>query len=248
MNDLFKQPIIITTWVFVLLFVLLRYGPTVPFSVTTQQRGEPFVSSGVGKATEAPDIASLSLGITERGQSLATAQASVNKKSQELVNALKNIGVEEKDIKTTSYRVSPDYDYRSEPAQITGYSISIDYSVQVREIDNVSDVLNEATAVDANNISGVSLGFSDDKKAELLDKARKEAIREAKEKGESLASLSGLSLGRIINVSEGYSAIPYASRNLAFEDSATLELAPQAAIEPGESEISTTVTITWEVR
>lgn len=249
MKDYVRQPLVIVTWGFLLLFAILRWGPTVPFSVTTQERGEPFVATGTGTATEVPDLAMLSLGINEQGSSLATAQASANKKSQTLVDSIKKLGVEDRDIKTTSYNVTPNYDYKTNSRNISGYSISINYSVKVRDLDKVNDVLNEATAQGANNIGGISLGFSDEKKDSLLEKARIDAIAEAKKKGESLASLSGLSLGRILNVSEGYNSVPYLNRTTSFEASADMGQAmPEAAIEPGESEISTTVSITWEVR
>jgi len=101
---------------FVLLFVFAKWGPAINFSTTTQTKGEPFIVQGEGKASVAPDIAKIDIGIQESGVSLKTVQDSVNKKSQDLVAQVKNLGVEPKDIKTTSYSVYPQYDYTA-PAQ-----------------------------------------------------------------------------------------------------------------------------------
>lgn len=247
--SILKQPLVVVTWIFILLFVILRFGPTFPFSVTTQERGDPFVVSESGSATGVPDQAVMSFGINEQASTVLDAQNKANQKSQTLVSALKNVGVQERDIKTTSYNVRPDYDYRSEPARITGYSVNIRYSVKVRELDKANDAINAGTQAGANSIGGVSLTLSDEKRDELLAEARKEAIQKAKSKAENLASLAGLNLGKLINVSEGSGIIPTPYRAQTF-DSSGLEAAPvaEAEITPGESEVSTTVSLSWEIR
>ena len=213
-------------------------------------RGEPFTTSDSGTATDVPDIAITNFGITEQSSSLIDAQTNANKKTQTLVAALKNLGVEDRDIKTTSYNVSPNYDYSNQPYKILGYSVSVNYMVKIRNLDKVNESLNAATAAGANSVGGISLTFSDEKQKELLDKARKEAIDKAKSKGESLANLSGLSLGKIINVSESGGAVPVAQRNYGLDSSLKPASAPipEADIQAGESEVNVTVTISWEIR
>lgn len=96
---------------FVLLFVFAKWGPAINFSTTSQSKGEPFVVSGEGKSMVTPDIAKITLGIQENGQTLKRVQDDVNVKSKALTDAVKKLGITDKDIKTTSYNIYPQYDY-----------------------------------------------------------------------------------------------------------------------------------------
>ena len=92
---------------FVLLFVFSKWGPAIPFSTTTQSRGEPLIVMGEGKVSVTPDVAKINLGITESGQTLKQVQSAINSKSKTVVDAIKKLGISESDIKTTSYNVFP---------------------------------------------------------------------------------------------------------------------------------------------
>jgi len=72
---------------------------------------KPFVVQGTGKSVVSPDIAKVDLGIQETGTNLKTVQDDVDKKSQTLVDQIKKLGIDSKDIKTISYSVYPQYDY-----------------------------------------------------------------------------------------------------------------------------------------
>src|SRR6185369_17252201 len=115
------------------LFVFAKFGPAINFSTITQTKGEPFIVSGEGKVTVTPDIAKLNVGIQESGASLKTVQNLVNTKSKNLTDAVKKLGVGEKDIKTVSYNVYPQYDYQSRVPNLTGYQVSTDYEITVRD-------------------------------------------------------------------------------------------------------------------
>lgn len=233
---------------FALLFVFSKWGPAIPFSVLSQSRGEPMVVTGEGKATAIPDIAKVSAGIQDSGTSLTQVQNSVNKKSQTLVDSLKKLGIEEKDIKTSSYNIAPQQDYQADPPRITGYQVSVNYQVTVRDIDKVNDVLTTVTAAGANLIGGVSFDLSDGAKLKAMDVARQDAVAQAKENAKSLAKASGVTLGKIINVSETTNGQP---RPLALPVSAggiAEKSAIQPDIQPGEAEIDLTVTLSYEVR
>lgn len=206
------------------------------------------VVTGEGKSTAIPDIAKVSTGIQDSGSSLTQVQNSVNKKSQALVDSLKKLGIEEKDIKTSSYNVSPQQDYQANPPRITGYQVLVNYQVTVRNIDKVNDILTTVTASGANLVGGVSFDLSDDARLKAMDAARQDAVTQAKENAKSLAKASGVTLGKIINVSESINGQP---RPLAIPVSAggvAEKSAIQPDIQPGETEIDLTVTLSYEVR
>jgi hypothetical protein len=231
---------------FLLLFVFFKFGPKIPLSIISQQKGEPFVVTGEGKVSVTPDIAVVNLGIEENGASLKQVQDSVNNKSRNLVDIVKRLGIGESDIKTTSYNIYPNYDYNLQPPKITGYRVSTNYQVKVKDFDKVNDILVKATESGANAVGNISFDINETTKNKKLQEAREEAVAKAKEKAQGLAKAAGISLGKITNVSEsqGNEIRPmYATKDMTVGGSPT-----PADIQPGETEISVTVSLSYEVR
>jgi uncharacterized protein YggE len=235
---------------FVLLFVYSKFGPALPVSILSQQKGEPFVVSGQGKVSVTPDIAKITAGIQENGGSLKQVQDSVNKKSKTLIDALKKLGINENDIKTTSYNVYPQYDFTGSSQRITGYQVSASYEITVKDFDKVNEVIVATTANGANLIGGINFEVNDETEKKKLQEARDLAVKEAKEKAEGLARSAGISLGKIINISEiqnGQGIRPFALPANAGGEIAK-DMVTQPDIQPGETEINVTVSLSYEVR
>ncbi|MCJ7805856.1 SIMPL domain-containing protein [Patescibacteria group bacterium] len=245
-KDFLKHPLTLIFAFFAILFLYSKFGPSLPFSVLSQQKGTPLVVEGTGSATAVPDIAKISIGIEETGSSLASAQKLINQKSKTLTDALKTLGVGEKDTKTTNYSVYPEYDYRSPGSTITGYRISITYEVKIKDIEKVNEILTKVTEAGANTVSNISFEVNEETKNKLLGEAREEAVGKAREKAQSLAKAAGVRLGRIINISESQGITP---RPITLEKGigGTPE-ETQVQIEPGETELSVMVTVSWEIR
>lgn len=247
MRDFLKQPIALIITIFILLFIYSKFGPRIPISVITQQKGEPLIVGEVGKVTAVPDIARINFGIEESGVSLKSVQDSVNQKSKNLVKELKKLGIEEKDIKTSAYNLYPDYDYEVKPVKITGYRVSTNYDIKVRNFDKVNEVLLKGTEAGANVVGNVSFELSNEEKDKAVEKARQEAVEKAKEKAKSLAKAAGISLGKIINISEsqGYEYPgPIALKSAVGSGGAGVE----PDIKPGETEVTVNISISWEIK
>ncbi len=234
---------------FILLFVFAKWGPAINFNSTTQTKGEPFVVQGVGKVTVAPDIAKVDVGIQEQGNNLKTVQDSVNKKSQDMVTMIKKLGIETKDIKTISYYVYPQYDYTTPTQRITGYQVSTNYEITIRDFTKINELITSATSFGANTIGGVNFDLSDNLKKEKLQEARTLAVTEAKDKAEGLAKAAGITLGKIVNVSENIPseirpfAMPVSGGGIGLDKSIT-----QANVQPGTTDINITISLAYEVR
>ena len=234
---------------FVLLFVYSKFGPSLPISVLTQTKGEPMVVTETGKATVVPDIAKVTLGIEAQGQSLKQVQDSVNKKSKALTDSLKKLGIEEKNIKTSNYSVSPEYDYNQTPFRINGYRVSTSYEVKITDFEKVNDVLTIATETGANLVGNISFEVNEETKTKLMQEAREDAVKLAKEKAEGLAKAAGIRLGKIINVTESQ-GIDY-PRPVMYTKEISLDSANSPSVPnvtPGETEISVSVSLSYEVR
>lgn len=233
---------------FILLFIFAKWGPAINFSTITQVAGQPFIVTGTGKEAVAPDIAKIDLGITETGSNLKTVQDSVNKKSQDLVAQIKKTGIADKDIKTISYYVYPQYDYTTPTQRITGYQVTTEYEVTIRDFTKINDLLASATSFGANTIGGVNFDLSDDLKNKTLQDARDQAVAEAKTKASGLAKAAGITLGKIINVSE---ETPSNVRPLSLPISGggvTEKSVTQPNVQPGVTEIDVMISLSYEVR
>ena len=84
---------------FILLFAYSKWGPSLPISVLTQTKGEPLMVTETGKVAVTPDVAKITVGVEGQGQSLKLVQSDINVKSKKIVDELKKLGIEEKNIK-----------------------------------------------------------------------------------------------------------------------------------------------------
>lgn len=223
-------------------FAYGKFGPGLPISSVVTQKQDFFTVSGEGKVTVVPDTAMVNLGINSSGPSVKTAQADANGVINKVSDALKKLGIDAKDIKTSNYSIYPQYDLN----KVNGYQVNISLSVTVRQLDKINDVIDSATGNGANMVGGVQLTVDENKQKELQQQARELAVKDAKQKADSLSRAAGLSLGRIVNVVEGGIFEPrpmpmMMAAGLAKEDTGT-------QIQPGSTDITSSVTLYYETR
>lgn len=246
MYSRFVTPFVWLIAFFVILFVYTKLVGPLPFSVTsvTTQKSDTFNVTGEGKVTAKPDIASITAGISAQGQTVKAAQDEINSVINKVSEALKQNGVDVKDIQTANYNIYPTYDFTGRTQRITGYSASTNLLIKVRNLDSVNNVIDTATGNGANQVSGVS--FDIDDKTKLQNEAREKAVEEAKKKAEQAAKIAGFRLGRIINYSENQPGFvrPMPLAVGALEKAADT----QTQVEPGSSEVAVNVTLSYEIQ
>ncbi len=246
MYSRFVVPFIWLAGFFILLFAYTRLIGPIPFSVNSvnTQKSTTFDVTGEGKVTTKPDIASVNAGISAQAQSVKGAQDQINGIINKVTQALKQIGVDPKDIQTANYNISPTYDYAAGTQKITGYNANTSILIKVRSLDNVNNVIDNATANGANQISGVS--FDVDDKTKLQNEARQKAVDEARKKAAEASKIAGFKLGRIINYSENSSGSPRPIP-LSMETAKGVGGVP-TQVEPGSSEVTMDVTLSYEIQ
>ncbi len=166
-----------------------------------------------------------------------------------IIQALKDNGVEAKDITTQNYSVNPNYDYRDGSNKITGYTVNTSLEVKLTDFDKLNQAIDAATQLGANQVGSLTFTLSDKVKAQAETDARKQAVDQAKSKAESLAHAAGIPLGKIINVQENSSPVPaplYRTME-AKADNGSLPAVPPTQIEPGSTEVKLTVTLSYEI-
>ena len=159
---------------------------------STQDR---FSVTGSGVVYAKADVANISVGLKTEAKSTAAEATSENIKTMnEIVKELKNLGVEEKDIKTTNYRLSPVYNWTQNRGQeLKGYEVNQTVTIKVRNLDKIGEIIAKTTEKGANQIGNVN--FTIDDEYELKAQARELAITKAKEKAKEIAKQSGMRLG-----------------------------------------------------
>ncbi len=212
---------------------------------------------GTGSAAMVPDTARITFTVMESAEAVADAQTAATAKTDAALAALEEMGVEERDIKTLSYNVSPKYQYpqpcygmicpQSSP-RIIGYDVMQTVEVKVRETAKAGDVLAALGGLNVQNISGPE--FVVDDESEVKNEARAEAVEEAREKAKELAKQLGVSLGKVVSFSEMMPGDPYYGYGYAGKggmmDAAVAQSAP--TLPAGENETEITVMITYEIR
>lgn len=200
--------------------------------------------SGHGAVTIPPDTATVTVGVDVTRQTLDAAQAEATAQATAILAAAKTAGVVEKDIQTANYSVNVirDYDRDGNPGKITGYQVSNQVNLTLRDLDKVGDILDSLVAAGANNVYGISFFVEDPTAAS--SQARKAAVGDARTKADELATASGMRLGRVISISESFAPPPAPQVfNAAAGDVAAQK--SSVPIQTGTSEITVDVEIVF---
>jgi uncharacterized protein YggE len=201
--------------------------------------------SGEGKVVGIPDVATIDLGMTVERKTVADAQKENTRVMNELIAALKDSGVDKKDLQTTAYNVYPNYDWKDNKQTLRGYTVSQNVHVKVRNLDGVSDILGKAGELGANQIGGIQ--FTVDEPEKLKAEARQKALENAKEKARDLAAIAGVKLRRVVNFSEsqsgGYPQPVFLEKAYGMGGDG----AAPPSVEAGSSEITVNVSLTYEI-
>ena len=224
---------------------------------------------GSGEEYAVPDTATFSVTVIETAKDVKSAQDAATKKGNDILAYLKGQEIDEKDIQTTDYNISPQYEYRQTgctPTEVTatmsssasyscpsgkqvltGYQVSETFTVKVRKTDKAGDILAGVGSKGASQVSGLT--FTVDNPDAIEAKAREKAIEDAKKKAEVLAKDLGVGLVRIVGFNENGNGRVYYSKAMSF-DSAAGGVAPQAApaIATGQNKYTSDISITYEIR
>jgi len=211
----------------------------------SEEQRHSITVTGEGKVTSVPDIAKIQLGYKIEKRTVAEAQEDNTEKMNAMIKKLKeDFKIDEKDIKTTTYNISPRYDWNRGKQTLRGYEVRQNISVKVREMEKVSQILDSAGGIGLNQVG--SLTFEIDDPEELKQEAREKALKAAKEKAEALAKVAGVKLGRIISFSESGSQPVPIYRDYAMKTEG-LGGAEVPEIEAGSTEIIIVATVEYEI-
>jgi len=218
----------------------MRPGPAVGAPTTDGQPAlHTITATGTAAVTRIPDVARVGLGVSVTKPSVKAARDSAGKSMAAIIAAIKALGIDEKDIKTTGIDLSPQYN--SGGTKITGYRMSEQLQVTVRDLDKAGDVVDTATAKGATEVNG--LWFEVDDPTGAMDEARAAAIAQARTSAQKMASAAGVSVGAVVSISESSAASP----GPVYYGAAIRDAAALTPVERGSQDVQATVTVVFEI-
>jgi uncharacterized protein len=198
--------------------------------------------SATGKTTRVPDVATISAGVVTQSPTAAQALSGNAQLMAKVLAALKSAGVQSRDIATASVSLQPQYRYENnQPPVITGYQAQNNVSIRFRDVATSGKILDTLVAQGANQINGPILSL--DQPDAALDEARADAVKQARARAELYAKAAGLSVARILSISENGEQAGTPQPPIAY--AVRLKAVPQAdtAIAPGEADVTVTVAV-----
>lgn len=192
---------------------------------------------GSGEVQGVPDTLTADVAVESVAPDVTAAMNRSSERQRAVIDVLTQRGVDSKDIRTTAVSLQPQY---GENSVITGYRANNSISVTIRQMDSASADLAAIVSAGGNEarINSVSYSIADD--SQLVADARARAFNDARNRAQQYAELSGLSLGKVLSISEvaggGPEPIP--------------QKAPMAAdvpLQPGQQTVGFSVTVVWEL-
>jgi uncharacterized protein YggE len=202
--------------------------------------------SGEGTISVPPDLALVDGGVTSEAKTAREASDANNSAMGKVLLALKNAGIDDKDLQTSRLSLMPQYAQQTRPNPgpnvITGYRASNRVTVRVRDVKKVAATIDTLVTSGANEVGGIN--FIVTKASELLDEARTQAVADARRKAELYAKAAGVTLGMPISISEDGANLPPAPMMLR---KAAADFA-SAPVAQGEEVLRVNVSVSWEIK
>jgi uncharacterized protein YggE len=202
--------------------------------------------NGEGRITVTPDIANISLGVTAQADTVANALSQASTAMDRVMASLTSNGIDKKDIKTQNFNIQQmtRYDNSTQKSVVTGYQVDNMVSAKVRNVDKTGTILDSVAAAGGDLTRVNSVSFSVDKPDQYYAQARQAAMTDAKTKAAQLAQLGGITLGKVIYVTESTSnagPVPIYAKD------AISASAPSTAITPGTTDIVLDVQVGYAI-
>ena len=201
--------------------------------------------SGQGLVSVRPDVVRVQLGLRVKDVAIGEAMKQNRLLMTRIVDSLREVGIEERDIITSRFSVRQERPSRPEDRkrpETPKYVVNNMVSVTIRDLDRIDDVLQVTTDAGANEVHGINFGV--EKTEEPASTARRLASEHAHSKAEELAHLFGASLGPVLRIREmGGSGPP---RPMMAEGA--MMRSTQSTVSVGDMQFSTYIEVVYALK
>ena len=230
-----------------LAIILTGCEPQMVAPLLQSQESRSIHVTGNGSVVGKPDMATLNLGVSVEKETVTEAREAAAITMTAVIDSLKANDVAEKDIQTESFSIYPQYDYTDNGRVLRGYRVNNTVNVKVRELENLSDVIDEAAKAGGDIVVVNSIQFMIEDLTPLEIQARSLAVKDAETKAQTLAEASGVTLGKPITITETTSG---GSPPIVYAESAPLvadSIRSSTPVEAGELAVTVNITVAYEI-
>lgn len=198
---------------------------------------------GEGKIAVRPDQAKVTLGVVTEKVDVQSAQGENAAISNSVIQALKQLGIEDSSIRTASYTVFPRYNYVEGKSILRGYEVEHQLEILIKNLEIIGVVYETAINRGANRSGGIQFIVSNQER--FYQEALKRALQNALEKATTIANSIQARLNSIpIKVTEQGLPQERVSRVLSAQVSSfTTDETPP--IQTGDTTITAIVTVVY---
>lgn len=206
--------------------------------------------TGEGTVATAPDMAVIALTVTRDAKTARAALDANSVAMAEVLNAMQERGIAEKDLQTSNFSIQPKYHYPKRNSntdnnapKIVGYTVRNSLTVRVRELKNVGSILDQSVSLGVNE--GGNISFINNDPSAALAKARTLAVKDAIAKANTLADAAGIAVGKILEMSEYGS--PQRPMPMAKVRMAAAQYDEAVPVASGENSYRVSVSISFDI-
>ena len=205
--------------------------------------------TGTGEMSLTPDIALVRLGVEVTASTVTEAREDAAEAMEAVVEAVKEHELTDEDIQTTSFNIWPRYEYQevvsegvtSNKRVLTGYQVSNTAMIKIRDLDAVGEIIDDVVDAggDATRINGIDFSIEDP--SAYTTQLREDAVNAALENANHFATLTGVTLGRLVYISEYGGDVPVVQDFFAETRALAAAFAPTTPISSGSLDLTLTV-------
>ncbi|MEQ9695452.1 SIMPL domain-containing protein [Shimia sp. SDUM112013] len=192
----------------IILGFLVYLGCVVAVAAETPQKAGRIVVTGAGRIEVVPDMAVMTLGVSHEAKEARAAISEVADKANDILTRLDTMGVATRDIQTSNLSLHPVRRHSNDgkPPVVEGYRATNTVTVRVRDLSTLGEVLTNVVQDGANEFNGLRFGVQE--MDGYHDLARRAAVADAQAKAALYAEAAGVTLGPVVELSEGGGDLP----------------------------------------
>lgn len=194
--------------------------------------------AGRGEVSAEADLAEIRISVTSLADTADAARQDVAARVNNVTAALVEAGVPEDAIQTTSFSITPEYDYSGESRELVGYRAVHAFSIEVAP-DMAGQVIDVSVASGADTVNSVTFTLSDETRTELRRQALARAVNDARSDADAVAGAANLTITGVERIDVGQTVVPFEAtvREAGVGDETTLR--------PGPVTVSADVSVTY---
>lgn len=244
----------------VALIAITRFTNLKPHWGSLEMRSNSTITvSGTAKKEQNNQIANFTAGVESIEETKEEALNKTNEAMNQLIAKVKEFGIKTEDIQTQNANVYQETEYAPLDKSVNNliypqpergearkgdWRANNSISIKLREVEKADALLAILNNSGANYVYGPD--FSIDNTESASDELLTEAVINAREKAEKIAAANNQTVGKIVSLTEGNSYPIYESYKSVMP-MAGGDAIVDADLEPGSSNISKTVTVTFEL-